>query len=138
MLFAIWTGDLNTDEINKTSILKILIFAPIFAPITLVILLCFPIALMVAVIETLFNKERVNKTKAKLKMLYLIWQELDDAETVVITSEKGISTHIKRGCMFPVVQPTLKTEFKPSFNSVDENYGEILFKKLQEQVREDD
>ena len=128
MLFAIWTGDLNTDEINKTSILKILIFAPIFAPITLVILLCFPIALMVAVIGTLFNKERVNKmtnkTKAKLKMLYLIWKELDDAETVVTTNKKGVSTHIKRDCMFPVVQPTLKTEFKPSFNSVYDK-GEI-------------
>ena len=57
-----------------------------------------------------------NKTKAKLKMLYLIWQELDDAETVVITNKKGVSTHIKRDCMFPVVG------LKPSFIFIDEFY----------------
>ena len=63
MLFVTWIGDLinDTNKICEVDILKVLIFAPIFAPITLVILICIAIVLLGAVIETLFKyiKERM-------------------------------------------------------------------------------
>ena len=63
MLFVTWIGDLinDTNKIYEVDILKVLIFAPIFAPITLVILICIAIGLLGIVIETLFKyiKERM-------------------------------------------------------------------------------
>ena len=65
MLFVTWIGDLinDTNKICEVDILKVLIFAPIFAPIALVILICLSIALMWTVIEALFKyiKERMIK-----------------------------------------------------------------------------
>ena len=65
MLFVTWVGDLinNTNKICEVDILKVLIFAPIFAPITLVVLICIAIGLVGTVIETLFKyiKERMIK-----------------------------------------------------------------------------
>ena len=65
MLFATWIRYLinNTNKIYEVDILKVLIFAPIFAPITLVILICIAIGLLGIVIETLFKyiKERMIK-----------------------------------------------------------------------------
>ena len=65
MLFVTWIGDLinDTNKIYEVDILKVLIFAPIFAPITLVILICIAIGLLGIVIETLFKyiKERMIK-----------------------------------------------------------------------------
>ena len=65
MLFVTWIGDLinDTNKICEVDILKVLVFAPIFAPITLVILICIAIGLVGTVIETLFKyiKERMIK-----------------------------------------------------------------------------
>lgn len=65
MLLATLIGDLinDTNKICEVDILKVLIFAPIFAPITLVILICIAIGLLGIVIETLFKytKERMIK-----------------------------------------------------------------------------
>ena len=65
MLFVTWIGDLinDTNKIYEVDILKVLVFAPIFAPITLVILTCLSIGLIGTVIETLFKyiKERMIK-----------------------------------------------------------------------------
>ena len=65
MLLTIVIRDLinDTNKIYEVDILKVLIFAPIFAPITLVILICIAIGLLGIVIETLFKyiKERMIK-----------------------------------------------------------------------------
>ena len=65
MVLAILIKDLinNTNKIYEVDILRVLIFAPIFAPITLVILICLSIGLIGIVIETLFKyiKERMIK-----------------------------------------------------------------------------
>ena len=65
MLLTILIGDLinDTNKIFEVDILKVLIFAPIFAPITLLILICLSIDLIGIVIETLFKyiKERTIK-----------------------------------------------------------------------------
>ena len=65
MLFVTWVGDLINDT-NKTyeaDILKVLIFAPVLAPIILVVLIFIEIGLVRTVIETLFKyiKERMIK-----------------------------------------------------------------------------
>ena len=63
MLLTTLIGDLinDTNKICEVDILKVLIFAPIFAPIVLVILIYIGIVLIGTVIETLFKyiKERM-------------------------------------------------------------------------------
>ena len=65
MLLTILIRDLinDTNKICEVNLLKVLVFAPIFAPITLVILTCLSIGLIGTVIETLFKyiKERMIK-----------------------------------------------------------------------------
>ena len=63
MLLTTLVGDLinDTNKICEVDILKVLIFSPIFAPITLVIWICIGIVLIGTVVETLFKyiKERM-------------------------------------------------------------------------------
>lgn len=63
MLLTTLIGDLinDTNKICEVDMLKVLIFSPIFAPITLVIWICIGIVLIGTVVETLFKyiKERV-------------------------------------------------------------------------------
>ena len=65
MLLAILIRDLinNTNKIYETDILKFLIFAPIFAPITLVILICLLLGLVGIIVETLIKERMVKNGK---------------------------------------------------------------------------
>ena len=65
MLFVTWIGDLinDTNKIYEVDILKVLIFAPIFAPITLVILICLSIGLVGIVVETLIKERMIKNGK---------------------------------------------------------------------------
>ena len=65
MLLAILIKDLinNTNKIYEVDILRVLIFAPIFAPITLLILICLPFGLVGIVVETLIKERMIKNGK---------------------------------------------------------------------------
>ena len=65
MLFVTWIGDLinDTNKICEVDILKVLIFAPIFAPITLLILICLPFGLVGIIVETLIKERMIKNGK---------------------------------------------------------------------------
>ena len=65
MLLTIVIRDLinDTNKICEVDILKVLIFAPIFAPITLVILICLSIGLVGIVVETLIKERMIKNGK---------------------------------------------------------------------------
>ena len=65
MLFVTWIGDLinNTNKIYEADILRVLIFAPIFAPITLLILICLLFGLVGIIVETLIKERMIKNGK---------------------------------------------------------------------------
>ena len=65
MLLTTLIGDLinDTNKIYEVDILKVLIFAPIFAPITLVILICLSIGLVGIVVEILIKERMIKNGK---------------------------------------------------------------------------